>query len=161
MHSVDQFATEAALFEQWARYGTAQGAVAAREAMVRLMRLYLAAMELPLAMSADSSDDTTAIRVGNEEWQEVLTTCARLPFDHYGEVPDPLVVPPGESVIGSLSDDVADIYRDVVTGLRAFRAGHRDHAIWEWQFNFGIHWGGHATGAIRALHCWLATSKNL
>jgi hypothetical protein len=76
----------------------------------------------------------------------------------YGEVFNPLIVPPEEPVLGSLSDDITDIYRDVVTGLREYEAGRRTQALWEWGFGFQAHWGEHATGAIRALHCWLASN---
>ena len=65
-------------------------------------------------------------------------------------------MPPEKAVVGSLADDIADIYRDVVSGLRAFQSGLRAEAIWEWGFNFRDHWGRHATEAIKALHAWLA-----
>jgi hypothetical protein len=61
-------------------------------------------------------------------------------------------------VVGSLSDDLADIYRDVVTGLRAYDRGDRAGAVWEWRFNLHAHWGAHATGAMRALHWWLCNN---
>ena len=76
----------------------------------------------------------------------------------YGEVFDPLTIPSEEPVIGSIADDIIDIYRDVVTGLRAYRLGDLANARWEWAFNFAHHWGEHATGAIRALHAWLAAN---
>ena len=102
------------------------------------------------------ADQPEAERVGDDEWRAVAVACGRLPFEFYGEVFDPLPVPPEEPVVGSLADDLCDIYRDVVTGLRAYEAGLRAHAVWEWGFGFRHHWGEHATGAIRALHCWLA-----
>jgi hypothetical protein len=67
-------------------------------------------------------------------------------------------VPADKPVTASLADDIADIYRDVVSGLRHYRAGHRDEAVWQWTFTLQSHWGGHITGAIRALHCWLAAN---
>lgn len=87
--------------------------------------------------------------------KQVVAACG-LPLDFYHEVFDPLPFPPEDPVVGSLSDDLADIYRDVVTGLRAYEAGRRAQAVWEWGFNLRAHWGEHATSAIRALHCWLA-----
>src|SRR5262245_3334354 len=39
--------------------------------------------------------------------------------------------------------------------LNKYRAGRRAQALWEWGFGFEHHWGRHAAGAIRALHCWL------
>src|SRR5262249_48569314 len=87
----------------------------------------------------------------------VFAAASRLPVDYYAEVFDPSVIPTEVPVIASIADDIADIYRDVVSGLGAYQVGRRAQAIWEWRFGFEHHWGGHATGAIRALHAWLAT----
>ena len=157
MSPLERFAMEAALYQQWSRHGTEQGGSAVREALLRISSLYLAALELP-AMDV-TFDRLDAERVGDEEWQAVFTGCSRLPIDYYGEVSEPLTIPPGESGIGSIADDVADIYRDVVTGLRAFQAGHRQQAQWEWGSGFREHWGNHATSALRALHAWLVMNE--
>jgi hypothetical protein len=53
---------------------------------------------------------------------------------------------------GSLSDDLADIYRDVRSGLLKWRRGDSGEALWEWWFHFEIHWGEHASGAVRAMY---------
>lgn len=157
MDAVDRFAVEAARFREWARNGSDQAEGAAREALVHLTRLYLTALELPSAWSEELADRPDAERVGDEEYRAVAAACRRLPFELYGEVFDPLPVPPDEPVVGSLTDDIADVYRDVVTGLREYEAGRRAQAVWEWGFGLRHHWGEHATSAIRALHCWLAT----
>ncbi|MEI7768302.1 MAG: DUF5063 domain-containing protein [Phycisphaerae bacterium] len=157
MDSVDQFAAEAERFAQWASHGTAHGEAGVTEALVRLTHLYVTALDLPPAWDQSLTDEPDAACVADDEWQAIAARCAGLPFDTYGEVFDPLRIPPEEPVIGMLSDDIADIYRDVVTGLRAYHAGRRAQAVWEWRFNFNVHWGKHATGAIRALHCWLAS----
>jgi hypothetical protein len=155
MDSVDAFAEEAGRFELWARDGITKGDAGAREALIRLTRLYVAGLVLPSIMDAARGD---VERVKDEEWGAVLRDCSRLPLDYYGEIFDPLMVPPEEAGVGSLADDLADIYRDVVTGLRAYRKGMRSEALWEWGFGLQVHWGEHATGAIRALHCWLAAN---
>jgi hypothetical protein len=158
MDTVERFAAEAIRFQQWVRQGTDQGEVAAREALLRITHLYVAALELPPARNDEPADPSGAERVGDLERQEVLNSCRRLPFDYYGEVFNPLPVPPEEPVAGSLADDIADIYGDAIRGLRAHQAGRRTQAIWEWGFGLQSHWGEHATGAIRALHCWLAAN---
>ena len=145
------------LFERWARLGGQRGEIAAREALVRITRLYLAALDLPPPWT-EGLDPRPAQRVSDDEWKEVFAAAGCLPLDYYGELFDPLVTPPEEPVIGSLADDIADIYRDVVTGLREHQAGRPLRAIWEWGNNFQQHWGDHATGAIRALHAWLAAN---
>jgi hypothetical protein len=157
MDAVERFATEAAAFQQWARHGADTGERAVREALVRITRLYLAALELPPAWSEELASEPDAERVGEDEWRAVFAAASRLPVDYYAEVFDPSVIPPEVPVIASIADDIADIYRDVVSGLGAYQAGRRAQAIWEWGFGFEHHWGEHATGAIRALHAWLAT----
>jgi len=79
-----------------------------------------------------------------------------MPFQWYGEVFDPRPVPPEDPVVGDIADDLADIFSNVDRGLRAWEAGRREEAVWEWGFYLACHWGEHATSAIRALHCWLA-----
>jgi hypothetical protein len=158
MDAVDRFAEEAATFGKWALLGTATGERAVRDALVCITRLYLAALELPPAWSDELADQPDAERIGDEEWAAVFAAAGRLPLSDYGEVFDPCKVPPEEPVVASLADDIADIYRDVVSGLREYQAGRRAQALWEWGFGFQHHWGEHATGAIRALHCWLATN---
>jgi hypothetical protein len=153
---VEQFAAEAALFEAWARDAADEGDWAAREALIRITRLYLAALQLPQAWNGDLSDEAEPDRVNEEEWRAIYEHSARLPLGLYSVIYDPSVIPPEEPVVGSIADDIADIYREVVSGLRALRAGLRAEAIWTWGFGLRTHWGQHATGAIRTLHCWLA-----
>jgi hypothetical protein len=68
---------------------------------------------------------------------------------------DPFVLPPEEPVVGSIADDVADIYGDVVGGLVEYEASRTAQAVWEWKFQLRSHWGRHATDAMYALHIWL------
>ena len=157
MDVVERFAAEVQQFAAWARAGTDSGAVAARNGLLHLARLHLFALELP-ASAGRTGEDLPDARVDDAEWKSVFANAARLPFNFYGEVFDPLPVPAEESVVASLADDIADIYRDVVTGLRHYQAERCDEALWQWAFSLQAHWGEHITGAIRALHCWLAAN---
>lgn len=69
----------------------------------------------------------------------------------YREVFDPYASPDDVEVIGNLADDVSDIYGDIVSGVRKWRRGETGDALWEWRFGLEIHWGEHATGALRAV----------
>ena len=91
----------------------------------------------------------------DERWAIHHGIAARLPFGDYARVFDPFVLPPEEPVVGSIADDVADIYADVVGGLIEYEAGRTAQAVWEWGFQLRSHWGRHATDAIYALHIWL------
>jgi hypothetical protein len=158
--AVERFAAEATRFRDWALHSTEQEEWAVRGALIRVTQLYLAALELPPASIDESPGQPDAKRVDDSEWRRVLVaTVGRLPFDMYGEVFNPFTLPVEEPVSGSLSDDIADIYRDVVTGLQEYEAGRHSEATWEWGFSLRYHWGEHATGAIRALHCWLASNS--
>jgi hypothetical protein len=76
--------------------------------------------------------------------------------DAYREVFNPYDPPTEPEVVGTLSDDIADIYRDLLSGLAHWQRGETGEALWEWRFNFTIHWGEHLTGALRALHALAA-----
>lgn len=155
--NVAEFAAEAEIFETWARDATDEGEWAAREALLRITRLYVAALWLPPAWNDELSADAEPERVTHDEWSTIFGRSSRLPFNSYSMVFEPLDVPASEEpVVGNIADDIADIYRDIVSGLRAFRIGKRAEAIWEWGFGFHSHWGRHAVCAIGALHAWLA-----
>lgn len=155
MHPIDHFASVAKLFEKWAWSGPDSGPRAARNGVILLTRLYAAALELPDVSSGDQQN-TKDTEVSDAEWKAVLNHSNRLPLDEYGEIFNPLLLPPEEAVIASLADDIADIYRDVVCGLKHYRLGDHQEATWQWTTSFNWHWGEHITGAIRALHCWIS-----
>ena len=74
-------------------------------------------------------------------------------LDEYADVVDPLTN--GEVVRGSLSDDIADVAADLAHGLRHYRAGRIDEALWWWQFSYLSTWGVRATTALRVLQSTL------
>ena len=129
-----------------------------RQTQVLLPALYSAALELP---DAEPSDEEHEGRLAQEQWTEL---CQALEAkigdrDRYNEIFDPYNssdVP----VTASLSDDLADIYRDLLEGLSFWRQAQTADAVWAWRFNFETHWGEHATGALRAIHT-LAYSYDL
>jgi hypothetical protein len=158
MSHVDRFAIEVAAFEDWLLRGTDEGADAGRAALVRLLALYSIGIQLPPEWSDELEDAADAEELADSEWRKAHEATRRLPFDFYSTVLNPMVVPDAEVGIGSLADDLADIYRDVATGLREYERGEVSKAIWEWSFGLHSHWGEHACGAIRALHGWLAAN---
>ncbi|QCW49465.1 DUF5063 domain-containing protein [Nocardioides dongxiaopingii] len=68
--------------------------------------------------------------------------------DTYALVFDPYVP---ELVASQLSDDLASIATDLENGLRHFRSGHVDEALWWWQFSYVSSWGNLAGAALNAL----------
>lgn len=57
-----------------------------------------------------------------------------------------------EPIRGSISDDLADTWRDLKAGLLVLDAGSLANAVAEWRFSFHYHWGpNHATHVLRPL----------
>jgi len=68
--------------------------------------------------------------------------------DTYAFVFDPYVP---EVVASQLSDDLTSIATDLENGLRHFRSGDVDEALWWWQFSYVSNWGNLAGAALNAL----------
>ena len=68
--------------------------------------------------------------------------------DTYGLVFDPYVPELTES---QLSDDLTSIATDLENGLRHYRAGDVEEALWWWQFSYVSSWGNLAGAALNAL----------
>jgi hypothetical protein len=68
--------------------------------------------------------------------------------DTYSFVFDPYVP---EVVEGQLSDDLTAIATDLENGLRHYRSGNVEEALWWWQFSYVASWGNLAGGALNAL----------
>ena len=68
--------------------------------------------------------------------------------DDYSFVFDPYIP---EVVVSRLSDDLASIAIDLENGLRHYRAGNVDEALWWWQFSYVNNWGNLAGAALNAL----------
>jgi len=68
--------------------------------------------------------------------------------DTYGLVFDPYVP---ELVESQLSDDLTSIATDLENGLRHYRLGNVEEALWWWQFSYVSSWGNLAGGALNAL----------
>jgi len=69
-------------------------------------------------------------------------------LDTYSLVFDPYVP---ELVESQLSDDLTSIATDLENGLRHYRLGNVDEALWWWQFSYVSSWGNLAGAALNAL----------
>jgi hypothetical protein len=152
---LEEFANEARRFVHWAA-GKTDEPMEVGAALRRIVALYFAALHLPVPYPDSVSTRREESRVDQDEWNLIYARASTLPFKNYGEVFNPISVPPEEPSVGDIADDIADIYRDVASGLRLYEGGNAVDARWEWSFNFQYHWGRHACSAIRALHCYLA-----
>ena len=116
-----------------------------------LAELHVAAIDLPEnSPDTEGADDRTLPK----QWHAVCKRFSNLPIGGYWDVFDPLKN--DSPVFNTLWDDLTDIYRDLKEGLILFDSGEIDEALWEWRFNFQIHWGQHLTCAQRAIHSYFS-----
>lgn len=115
-----------------------------------LLDLYSEALKLPNATPSDVAEEHVPDGSGIDYQKQVASKLGNR--DLYWEVFDP---PEGEQSPDArlLSDDLADIHRDIDEGLAHYREATADNdAVWTWRFTFEHHWGAHAASAIRAIH---------
>lgn len=148
--NIARFARLAERYCAWAEVTTSDPEADMKMARTLLAELHVAALGLD---DTGCGDDTEQV-VSYEDWHVILERFQTLPIDLYWDVFEPLKEEP--PVLNSLSDDLADIYRDIKVGMILYKRGNIVEAVWEWRFNFHIHWGAHLTGAQRAIHSYLA-----
>src|SRR6266850_2386975 len=126
-----------------------------------LSELYSAALGLESIEAGESPDkDLAPFEVSHAEWRTLYhRLCTQLGHDAWYWMyfePMKTQVEKAEPVGGNLADDLADVYRDVVTGLRAWNANDDsllDEIVFQWvKGGFEIHWGAHAVDALGILH---------
>lgn len=129
--------------------------------LAALAQVYAAAHRLPdVGLSEDAPDIPESLDVTREEWGSVFGIVSRAlgQQDVYWTYFDPSEPPDSTQppVFQSLADDLADIYRDLQPGVRAWETGddrYLEEILFNWKTpNFGSHWGCHAVSAMRALH---------
>jgi len=120
----------------------------------------------PAAEQSSQSCDHEVSRCSDESWKLVFHRCAGFPFDYYNLHLKPFEIPSDEVGIGSLCDDLADIYRDLCEGLDLYAQGYLEDACFYWALNYRSHWSIHALQALSALELYrtdnyLNTSEDL
>lgn len=105
-----------------------------------LADLVAAAFRLP---DIEPSDSDVPTSISHEQWQSVFAALqAQLG-----------VISGGPETTMTVTDALADVWRDLREGLDALDAGHRwEDVAWEWRFGLQTHWGRHAVDALAALH---------
>ncbi len=119
-----------------------------------LARLQFAAASLPEI----SVDDEPVVETLDTRpaYADIVKAFADLPVATYTMMFAPLDVADEQPVQGALSDDLADIYLDLLDGFRYYEAGHVREAAWHWRFTYYSHWGRHLGHAQTALWQYLA-----
>jgi len=124
----------------------------AQRSLILVLRLYERVLLLP-NMEPETAHGLDLI--GHEAWQAQRKRIEqKLSRDYYWCVFEPFEPEKPESIVGSISDDLADIWRDLKAGLTEIDSGKAtsiSDAVWHWRFSFETHWAQHASGAIVAL----------
>lgn len=149
MNAVDAFAERAAAFCAWVASAPSDEVSEARALRQHLAMLIAGALALPRVPYGQYD----AEQPGKQEWDRVFKRAASLPFNYYSGT-DPLEVPTDVVTIGDLADDVADIWSDLMAGLRVYEEGRKNDAAIEWRARFDSHWGSHAADGLAALQHW-------
>lgn len=120
------------------------------ELMSLLLRLYEKALHLP---DTDPDDND----IGANEEMTVLPLKMQI-RDFYWDVFNPFDDAEEDKLVcGMVFDDLNDIYRDLMEGVRAYELGAINEAVWLWKWGVDNHWGTHAVSLIKALH-WYRTA---
>jgi hypothetical protein len=144
---VARFAEVAERFCAWAENPPEVAEWELETAIRFLLELTARALDLP---DADVDDDEDTPGPDDAATKAVYDRFSVLPAGLYATV-DPEDVAGDSQLVGDVLDDLADVWRDVRTGLDAHRADRVDEACWQWRFSFRSHWGWHATEALRVL----------
>ncbi len=136
-----------------------------KQVLVELSLVYTFAHQLPETDCGDpESDVTDQFDVSLAERNAIASNLTSIFGESrwYACVFPPSEFPPPDDSVGC--GDLADIYGDIVPGLRAWEKNEDrflPEIIWGWKaVSFKTHWGVHATQAMSILH-WVAFDKGL
>jgi hypothetical protein len=132
----------------------------AEATLAALALLYASAHALPdWSLPDEWLDVPESLDVSDDEWRQVFDRVHRIlgpPTSYWAHFDPSEPSVPGEPACGDLGDDLADIYRDVKPGVRAWDSGDDrllPAIVFGWKGPlFESHWGVHAVSAMRALH---------
>ena len=119
-----------------------------------LPKLIDQAIEMPDVKGSDRGGQKSSQKIRYEEWEQLYNSLKEKlgDWDLYHQVFDP--TRDKEAIVGTLADDIADIYGNLKEGLVFIEAApaNPEKAIWTWRLLFYSHWGQHAMDALLAIH---------
>ncbi|MFZ5757128.1 MAG: DUF5063 domain-containing protein [Pseudomonadota bacterium] len=147
---IENFYKAANAYCEWAEGAASSPELEVVEALKHLTTLYRLALSLP-----DVYGEEDAPEILELDERRVARRFSQFPFQLYVVCFNPLELEE-KPVVGAMSDDLSDIWRDLRGGVDLYRLGHVSAAAWHWRFHFLLHWGQHVVAASAALHAWLA-----
>ena len=115
---------------------------------VLISKLLSEVIELPV----DGNGTLDADHISDERFNQV-TRLLKDNFqegDYYTMIFDPYEIG-AQPVVGSVCDDLAEIWRGLKNGLEALKQGNMENAVAQWRFSFADQWGDPATQVLRPL----------
>lgn len=119
-----------------------------------LITLYQASLNMPEILG-DTVRDVPE-RISLDDYRRVKERIGAITqSDYFWICWKPFQSPPEKPICASLSDGLADIWRDLKPGLLALEEDEDKWSaavFWDWKFSFDTHWGDHAVDSIWAIH---------
>jgi len=127
------------------------GLIAIRDVLIELYQASLNTAEI----CGDTFLDLPE-RISFEEYAEIKKRIEKkFELDLFSICYHPFKSPPEAPIWASVSDGLADIWRDLKPGLSALEEDEASWAaavFWGWKSSFDTHWGDHAVDCVWAIH---------
>lgn len=126
--------------------------------------LYLKASMLP--EFSPFFEDGNEKFVTEQDWQRINYNLGKI----FGSADDYLEIPGGNAgeadgpAVASLSENMADIYQDMKNFLLLYQTGTNEvmnDAVWECRLNFEEYWGQKLVNALKAIHFFNYSGKEI
>ena len=116
--------------------------------------LYYHAQMLP---DVGGIDEYCERDITHEQWNEIYSSLKSCIGKHdlFWVVFDPIKNEGDEPTAASLSDALADVWRDLKCGFIYWEKGSnlmKEEAVFKWKMDFHIHWSGHVVDSLRAIN---------
>lgn len=111
-------------------------------------------------------EDSNAKTVRESDWASIRDVLKERfgSADAYLEAYDAKLKEADGPVVGSIAEDMADIYQDLKNFLVNYRTGTNEvmnDAIWECRMNFENYWGQRLTDSLRAIHRFVYSGEEI
>lgn len=129
---------------------------------LHLADLYSTILPVVAEMNEPSLPELEDIGMSHEQWHQISQLIGNTTGDEtaqmikwHEKIEGKDSFPPSALRAYELFDDLADIYRDLNTGLILWNLDtpeSRIEASWKWRYNYDTHWGNHLFRASTTVH---------
>ena len=132
-----------------------------REVANALASLYLAALNLQEPELDEEDEPPLRVTYEPKDFSAIRTKLGQ--YDIYSLVYDPYDTSRKENITFTVTSDLTEIYHDLSKYFNTYREGtlsESREALWQWQFQFEIHWGLHILHVLHAIHWLISDSQH-